>query len=325
MSEGKISMITTVSLNTSLDHTYMMEAVKVGEVNRVQKCIQTAGGKGLNVARVVDLCGEEVQCIGTAGGYTGRRVMQLLDELKIKHRFVQTTAESRKCINILDQNYTSTELLEPGNPITEKELRLFKQAYEQIIKESNVIILSGSVPRNVSHTIYKELIEQAKEQNVKVILDTSDELLQEGIKALPTIVKPNQDEISSIMGKENMTFSETVEAAHLLQQRGIEIVVISLGKDGALFATEKGIYHAKPPEIKPLNTVGSGDSMVAALAVGLIKDLPREELIRYAIAVSAANALSEKTGDFNEQDMQAIWQEVSLRKIDINTINKEGD
>src|SRR5699024_7925708 len=230
-------MITTVSLNTSLDHTYFMENVNIGEVNRIHKCIQTPGGKGLNVdrviklceadvkciqapggkglnvARVIKLCEVDVQCIGTIGGFTGQKIIHMLDELNINHQFVQTIGESRKCINIIDRDNQSTELLEPGDEITEEEIMSFKIKYEQAITSSDIVTISGSIPKNVDTSLYKDLIQEAHRQHKKVILDTSGRLLEKGIEALPTIIKPNQDELSYLIGEKITTIRDAVQAA----------------------------------------------------------------------------------------------------------------
>lgn len=308
-------MITTVSLNTSLDHTYFMEKVNIGEVNRIHKCIQTPGGKGLNVARVIKLCETDVQCIGTIGGFTGQKIIHMLDELNINHQFVQTIGESRKCINIIDRNNQSTELLEPGDEITEQEIMSFKIKYEQAITSSDIVTISGSIPENVDTSLYKELIQEAHRQHKKVILDTSGRLLEEGIEALPTIIKPNQDELSYLIGEKITTIRDAVQAADKLQKKGIEIVIVSLGGEGAIFATEEAIYQAKPPKIKPVNTVGSGDAMVAALAVCMTKQISIEKMMRYAVAISAANTLSTITGDFKQEDMNLIYEQIKIENI----------
>ncbi|RSK53251.1 1-phosphofructokinase [Bacillus canaveralius] len=307
-------MITTVTLNVAIDKSYVIEELKKGEVMRVLKCTKTPGGKGLNVARVIKLCGEEVLATGFVGGHSGAYVEDLLKEQKIEYDFSHTAFETRTCINVLDREGNSSEFLEPGEPITQEELNDFLGKFEKIIDTSNIITISGSVPIGVDTDIYSKLVTMVKEKGKKVILDTSGELLKEGIKACPTMIKPNRDEVQALLNISVANWDELVNGARKLQRMGIEIVAVSLGTDGALVITKDAIYHGKPPRIQPVNTVGSGDSMVAAFAVGLARGYTIEDTLRYAIAVSAANTLTMTTGSFNEEDMEKLYDQVSITR-----------
>lgn len=308
-------MITTVTLNAAIDKAYTIDHLNRGEVIRVIKCSNTPGGKGLNVARVIKLCGEEVQATGFLGGYNGAKVEEMLREQQVLSNFSHTTAETRICINVLDNDGTSTELLEPGELITKQEIDEFLTKFNQIIDKSDVITISGSVPKGIDTDIYATMVAMVKDKEKKVILDTSGMLLKEGIKAGPTMIKPNKDEIEALLGVSLNNQDELIESAKQLQRMGIEMVVVSLGANGALLVKKDAIYHGKPPKITPVNTVGSGDSMVAAFAVGLKRDYKDEDALRYAIAVSAANTLTMTTGNFRKEDMEEIYRNVVIEKL----------
>nr|WP_263324379.1 1-phosphofructokinase [Neobacillus sp. Marseille-Q6967] len=308
-------MITTVTLNVAIDTSYVIDALETGEVIRVRECSKTPGGKGLNVARVVKLCGEEVIATGFVGGHSGAYVEDLLTEQEIVYDFAHTTSETRTCINVLDRDGNSTEFLEPGEPVTQEELVIFLDKFEKVMAKSDVVTISGSVPKGVDANIYSRLVRMVKEKGKKVILDTSGDLLKEGINACPTMIKPNRDEIQALLNQSVNDWDEMIAGARKLQSIGIQFVVVSLGRDGALVVTEDSIYHGKPPRLQPINTVGSGDSMVAALAVGLAREYSIEEMLRYAIAVSAANTLTLTTGSFKEEDMKEIYDQVSIIRL----------
>jgi tagatose 6-phosphate kinase len=308
-------MITTVTLNVAIDKSYVIDELKTGEVMRVQKCSKTPGGKGLNVARVIKLCGEEVVASGVVGGHSGAYVEDLLKEQEIEFNFAYTASETRTCINVLDREGNSTEFLEPGEPITQTELEDFLDKFEKMIAKSDVITISGSVPKGVETDIYARLVALVREKGKKVILDSSGDLLKEGIKACPTMIKPNRDEIKSLLNQSADDWDGLIAGARKLQRSGIEFVVVSLGTDGAIVVTADAIYHGKPPIIQPINTVGSGDSMVAAFAVGLAREYSIEEMLRYAIAVSAANTLTMITGSFKEEDMNMLYDQVSITRL----------
>lgn len=308
-------MITTVTLNVAVDKAYVIGEFHQGEVMRVQKCTNTAGGKGLNVAKVAKLCGEEVLATGFVGGHAGAYIEQMLGEQAVANDFVHTANETRSCINILAADGSSTEFLEPGAPVTEEEKNEFLDKFNAIIDKSDVITISGSAPEGLPEDIYRQMIQAVKEKGRQVILDTSGKLLEEGIKAAPTMIKPNSDEIAALLGVDITNREQLIEGGRKLQQMGIEYVVISLGAEGALVITKDSVYHGKPPKITPVNTVGCGDSMVAAFAVGLARKYDIEECLRYAVSVSAANALTMATGHFEPDDQKHLYDQTEVKKM----------
>ena len=306
-------MITTITLNASIDKAYYLNgALKDGEVMRVDKCINTAGGKGLNVARVAKLLGEEVEATGLIGGHTGAYLEELLEQDGLKNEFVRIKSETRCCINILDTKIGSTEFLEPGAPIEAEDIPAFMKKYQELVKTSDVITISGSIPKGVDADIYAKMIRIAADAEKEVILDTSGETLREGIKAKPTMIKPNDEELEALLGISIKTKEQVIDAAKQLQQRGIPLVVISMGAEGALLVCDEGVYQGKPPKLEVVNTVGCGDSMIAAFAVALKRKLDKKECLKYAVAVSAANAMSPQTGNIETQVMESILKQVEL-------------
>ena len=256
-------MITTVTLNASVDKAYSMEQpIENGTVMRVASCRNSAGGKGLNVVRIVKLCGAQVQTTGFCGGFNGRYLEELLEEDGIAHTFTHVKGETRSCINILDERYGSTEYLEPGCIIEEEEEKEFLAQFARLAEESSVITISGSLPKGVRRDIYGVMVGIAKNAGKKVILDTSGDALKEGLQAVPTMVKPNKDEMEILFGEKISSMEDVIRCGKQIYEMGIPYVVISLGKDGALLVCEDGIFQGRPPQMKALNTVGCGDSMV---------------------------------------------------------------
>ena len=309
-------MITTVTMNTSIDKAYFMDhEIENGTVMRVSRCRNSAGGKGLNVARAVKLCGEKVQATGLAGGFNGKYLESLLEKDEVQYQFLHIAGETRCCINILDECYGSTEYLEPGCEVAAEEEDRFLQRFPEIIQKSNIITISGSIPRGISKDIYAKMISKAKKKGKKVILDTSGELLKEGIKAKPTVVKPNQDEIELLYEVEIHTIEDVIKYARKIYEQGIPYVVISLGGEGALMVCEEGVFQGKPPKLEVVNTVGCGDSMVGGLAVALERNYTSQEALKFAVAVASANALSPNTGDFKPEICEKILSEVTVKRL----------
>ena len=309
-------MITTVTMNTSIDKAYFMDhEIQNGTVMRVSRCRNSAGGKGLNVARAVKLCGEKVQATGLTGGFNGKYLESLLEKDEVQYQFLHIAGETRCCINILDECYGSTEYLEPGCEVAAEEEDRFLQRFPEIIQKSNIITISGSIPRGMSKDIYAKMISKAMEMGKKVILDTSGELLKEGIKAKPTVVKPNQDEIELLYEVEIHTIEDVIKYARKIYEKGIPYVVISLGGEGALMVCEEGVFQGKPPKLEVVNTVGCGDSMVGGLAVALERNYTSQEALKFAVAVASANALSPNTGDFKPEIYEKILSEVTVKRL----------
>lgn len=309
-------MILTVTLNTAVDKFYQLNRLNAYEVSRVQKVNNTAGGKGLNVSRVAVQLGQNVTAMGFVGGHIGSYFESLITQPEITKAFTKIKAETRSCINAWDdEKGASTEFLEPGANVTPDEVEAFYADFARELPNATVVTLCGSVPNGVETTVYAKLIEMCKKANKPVLVDTSSQLLVESVKACPTFIKPNTDEIAQLLGYKVESKDAIIEAAEKLTQQGIGMVVVSLGADGAVMVCEEGVFHGKPPKINAVNTVGCGDSMTAGFAVGIAKGLSKEEQLRLAVAVSAANALCMSTGGYEQSDFDWLLPQVSITKI----------
>ena len=309
-------MILTVTLNAAIDKRYVVEGFRTGEVNRVKECTYVPGGKGLNVSKPASIYGAEVVATGFAGGHAGAYIEDALKPFGIRSAFYQVDAESRSCINIWDEvNQVQTEFLEPGFTLTEEDFAGFEAKFRQLVQEAKVVAMSGSVPKGLDGTAYQRLVKIVKDAGIPVILDTSGKLLEMGIEAIPTMIKPNIDEIRMLTGKRCDDISEIIEAARAIHERGVKIVAVSLGADGSLAVGDDGIFRARVPKIDAVNTVGCGDSMIAGFALGLSKGLPLEETLRLASAISAAAAMREETGFFVMEDMEKLLPQIEITRL----------
>ena len=309
-------MILTVTLNAAIDKRYVVEGFRTGEVNRVKECTYVPGGKGLNVSKPASIYGAEVVATGFAGGHAGAYIEDALKPFGIRSAFYHVDAESRSCINIWDEvNQVQTEFLEPGFTLTEEDFAGFEAKFRQLVQEAKVVAMSGSVPKGLDGTAYPRLVKIVKDAGIPVILDTSGKLLEMGIEAIPTMIKPNIDEIRMLTGKRCDDISEIIEAARAIHERGVKIVAVSLGADGSLAVGDDGIFRARVPKIDAVNTVGCGDSMIAGFALGLSKGLPLEENLRLASAISAAAAMREETGFFVMEDMEKLLPQIEITRL----------
>lgn len=309
-------MILTVTLNAAIDKRYVVEEVRTGEVNRVKECVYTPGGKGLNVSKPAAIYGAEVTATGFVGGHAGHYIEDALEPFGIKSAFYHMEAESRSCINIWDEkNQLQTEFLEPGFTVTEADFERFLEHFQGLAADADLVTISGSVPKGLDGTAYQRMVKLVREAGKPVILDTSGKLLEQGIKAAPTMIKPNLDEIRMLTGKDCTDPEEIIEAAKVLHGRGIRIVTVSLGGDGAVVVSDEGAYRARVPRIHAVNTVGCGDSMTAGFALGLSEGLSIKETLRKASAVSAAAAMREETGFFVKEDMERLLPQIEIIEL----------
>jgi len=309
-------MICTITLNTSVDKAYQMGAPLVdGTVMRVKCCIDRAGGKGLNCARGAATCGEEVVATGFVGGNNGRLLCGLLAADGIREDFVRTQSETRCCINVLEPDGRSTEFLEPGRPVSDEDIEALLAKIDALAAEADVLTINGSAPAGAPTDIYATLIQRIKACGKPVILDTSGELLARSIDAGPTMVKPNTDEISQILGRTVESMDEVMEAAKELHGRGVQIVVVSLGGDGAILACEKGVFRGRAPKIEVVNPVGAGDTLVGAFAVALARGQEPEECLRFAMSCASANCMTAETGQFQMSVAEDLAAQTTVEQL----------
>lgn len=309
-------MILTVTLNAAIDKRYVVEGYQVEQVNRVKECSYVPGGKGLNVSKPAAIYGAEVVATGFVGGHAGNYIEDSLKPFGIKSEFYHVEAESRSCINIWDEvNHVQTEFLEPGFTLTEKEFEGFEEKFRTLVTDAKVVAMSGSVPKGLDGTAYQRLVKIGKKAGKQVILDTSGKLLEMGIQASPTLIKPNIDEIRMLTGKTCNDIAEIIDAAKEIHKNGVKIVAVSLGADGSLAVGEEGTFRAEVPKIDAVNTVGCGDSMIAGFAVGIEEGLSLPEMLKKASAISAAAAMREETGFFVMQDMEKLLPEIKITKL----------
>ena len=309
-------MITTIVLNPAVDKIYFVDNFQAGGLFRVKETIRSAGGKGINVSRVIRALGGEVLSIGFKGGHTGEWLVRQLKNLGVLTEFIEVEGESRTNNNIIDPiSGAETEVLETGPLITREDLKKFFSVYDGALKKAKVIVCSGGLPAGVENDIYKTLIIKAKEYNTKVILDSSGEVLRQGIEAKPYMIKPNLRELGSLVNRDLKEISDVLEACRCIQREGVEIVLASLGEKGAILVSKESVFRVYVPHIEVANTIGCGDSMVAGFAAGLSKGLELEESLRLGSACGVNNAQFAEIGVVKMDEVNILIKEVRIEKI----------
>lgn len=308
-------MILTVTLNPTIDRVYFLESYEAGKVMRVKNATCSAGGKGINVARVARILGCETSAMGYVGGYTGEFIKTEMESQGVKNLFTDIKGVTRTCVNISDKSGKSSELLEAGPEITEEEKIKFISDFSSVIRDYSIIVVSGSLPKGLTPDFYKELVRIAKDNHKKIIVDTSGNALKEILGSKPYMVKPNDDEVSELMGKAVETNADIKEALYYLKEMGVEIPFISLGKNGAAALIEGKAFHFIPPAVKAVNTVGSGDSAVAGVSAGIDMGYDLISAFKLGMAAGSVNTLFEKTGYVTKELVDSIFKQISVNEI----------
>ncbi len=308
-------MVLTVTLNPTIDRVYFIDSFKTGKLHRVNKVSRSAGGKGINVARVANILGSKTAATGFVGGYTGEFIKSETLKLGIENLFTQISGETRTSVNITDSDGLSSEILEEGPEISAEEKNSFTKLFSSIINDYDIVCASGSLPKGLSPDIYKEIVSIAKEKGKKIIVDTSGKALEEILEAAPYMVKPNGEEISEQMKKDILTDEDIKEALNFLKEKGVKVPFISLGKDGAAALIDECCYKFIVPEVKVVNTVGSGDSTVAGVCAGLDMGLSLEKAIRLGMASGIANTQFKETGIVTKELVEKFYNFVKVKKM----------
>jgi 1-phosphofructokinase len=308
--------IITVTLNPSIDKTILVEKLNPYELNRSINTRLDPGGKGINVARALKNFGVDVLATGLIAGSNGKKLLNELNQAGVSVDFYSIEGETRTNIKILDQsNQEVTEINEPGFFVSESDLNGFRKKFKALLKKTDIVILSGSLPPGVPSTFYFECVQLAKESGKKVVLDADGDAFVEGVQASPFAIKPNLQELGLVMDKKLSDLHEIVEAVRLFLDKGIEIVIVSMGSDGAVIGKEQEIYKVDAWDIAVQGATGSGDSMVAALAYSLLKNNSLVDIAKLTTAAGTITASKAGTQVCTLDEVEKSLNCVELRRI----------
>lgn len=290
-------MILTVNLNPAVDRTCRLAALEPGAVNRLYSSKSVAGGKAVNVAKVLRQFHMPVAAVGFLGGAGGKLIGEALEKMGVECHFTEIGGQTRTNTNVLEEDGRVTEILEPGPVITEKELAKFLKQFTGCLENCELAVMSGSLPEGVPTDIYARLIELCHMAGCRVILDTSGEALRQGLQAGPDLVKPNRRELEYLAGRTLGNREEIADAARALFKSGIGRVVVSLGSEGLLWVDGGHTVFREAKPVRVVNTVGCGDTVVAALCMGEMAGEDVETTLAKAVAMAAANAVTGESGN----------------------------
>lgn len=311
-------MITTVTLNPCNDMTLNINELVVGGMNRVQVQRFDVSGKGFNVARALSRLGGQA----TASGYlyegNGSETERIMLNDGVKVDCVWKKGHIRTNIKIFDESQgVITEFNSSGVSASSQDLDDVFSKIIGLAKESEFVVMSGSLPPGAASDTYGRLIARCRD-HCKVILDAEGENLIKGIAAKPYMVKPNRFELESAVGVPLPTIAYIQEAALSILRKGVAIVAVSLGADGALICTKDECYYAEAVSgIKVRGTVGAGDSMMAGFCRGLEQDLDLQEVFRMGVAAASACVCEDGSELVTRNGFESMLKRIKIQKIDM--------
>lgn len=305
-------MITVLTMNPSIDRSYVLDDFITGKVQRAKSVIATAGGKGLNVSRVAHLLGGKVCCLGFLGDFTGGFIEKEIKVEGLINRFTPIQGTTRICMNFRDKDGVSTEILEGGPEIMPEEINQFEEELHKVLKDTKILVASGSLAQGLPKDYYGKIAKICAEHNIKFILDSSGESLRLSIKDRPFLIKPNEEELEYITGIAVKTEEDVFLASSKVLEMGAENVCVSLGKRGMMLNGSLGRYIVHIPTVEAVNTVGCGDSLVAGLAYAIHEDYHIIDMLKFANGCGISNALHKGVGQIDPAEVDEFAKQVTV-------------
>jgi 1-phosphofructokinase family hexose kinase len=313
-------MFLCISLNPAIDKRLTTASFQRGRLNRMRTSESFPGGKATHVAMVLKTLGEDPQWIGPCGGASGQELLAGLATLRIRATPCPTQQATRTNLEIVEDDGTVTEILEPGATPCQEGWAAFEGTCRQMFAEGGEkawVILSGSLPANASRDLYARLVKIAHEFNCRTLLDTSGEPLRLGLAARPCFVKPNREEASKLLDTPVNSLANGNSAVRKLLSLGACSAALSLGREGLLFCAglNEPVLFAPSLPLQPRSTVGCGDSTLAGFALGFASRFSSSDTLRLAAACGAANCLADSPGAARLSDIQDFQRQVSVQTL----------
>ncbi len=308
-------MIYTVTLNPTLDITYVIEEVTFGEPVSALEVMKTPGGKGVNVSRALRAMGTDSVAMALLGGHAGDEVLDLLHHEGLILQIVKIKSETRTNVVVLgERDGRELVIRAAGPPVDVEEAEMITRLLFQLAEAPEVLVISGSLPPGLEPSIYGSLVREGKSRGSRVVLDSKGPPLASGVEAGPFMIKPNLLEFEGLAGRALKSEAEILGFARELNDHGVEVVVVSLGREGALLVTRDDALRGRVPAVSE-DTVGAGDSMVAGMVMGLSQSRPLGEVFRTGLACAVSAVMNEGPGLVDEKTFAQALPLVRIERI----------
>lgn len=307
-------MITTICMNPSFDKTVTVDSLQPGHVNRIRSSRTDVGGKGVNVAVVTRRLGMDAQVIGSAGADGVSRIRAAMDAEGVKHAFLLLEGSVRVNTKVVSLDGSGvTELNEAGPMMNADEVGAFMSIASQRAQGSEAVVITGSLPPGCPAWTYRELIRALA--GTRCILDVSGEALTLGAEAKPFLIKPNHHELAAALHTELHTMADIRRGAQSFVDAGVQHVIVSMGKDGAMYVGSEGAFYAPEIPVEVHSTVGAGDALVGGLLYGLTKYGTMRDAFRCGVAAGTASVMTEGTQLIVPEDFMRLLGQVRIQEL----------
>lgn len=303
-------MIYTVTFNPSIDYIMKVDTFQEGGLNRAKETYKFAGGKGINVSRVLNTLETPSTALGFVGGFPGKFIQDALQQAGIKNDFIEVEEDTR--INVKLKSGQETEINAGGPTIS-------NQAFEALltqIKNTNAddtVVVAGSVPKSIPDNAYEQIAKITQKTGAKLVVDAEKDLVETVLPYNPFFIKPNKDELEVMFDTSITSDNDVVTHGKAILDKGAQAVIVSLGGEGAIYIDAEHCIKASVPQGNVLNTVGSGDSTVAGMLAGLAQGFDVHEAFRNAVASGTATAFSQDLA--NKEMIEKVRSEIELTDL----------
>ncbi|HHF3082364.1 TPA: 1-phosphofructokinase [Vibrio diabolicus] len=312
---NKTSKVVTITLNPALDLTGSVNELNVGSVSLVQQSNLHAAGKGVNVAKVLSDLGADVTVTGFLGKDNPELFHQLFNDIGVKNEFVEVQGATRINVKLVEASGNVSDINFPGVQVTADEIARFEETLFRLAETHDYFVLAGSLPGGVTAEQCAAWIKALHQQGKKVLFDSSKAALKSGIEAHPWLIKPNDEELGDFVGEHLETPEQCQAAAQTLSDKGIENIVVSMGADGVMWLNQGKWLRAQPPRMNVVSTVGAGDTLVAGLCWGHMQLMPKNDLLRFATALSALAVSQVGVGLTSQEELENIKQQTEVSEL----------
>lgn len=307
--------ILTLTVNPAVDRIVIVDRLVFEDRAYILSTTETAGGRGINAARVLTTLGANVIAITPSGGEGGRKFEEQLRLDGFGKEIVKIRKNIRTNLTISDRQGLSVKLNERGDALSQPELNRILKAVEKLLPEASWLMLCGSLPPGVDSHFFAKLIKLAAKHKVETLLDTDGDALLYGVEAEPTIVKPNQSEAERLLNRALITRSNSIEAVRHIKAMGAKHAVLSLGSRGVVAASEDEVLEVLPPRVEALSPIGAGDAAAAAIVWALDRGDSFREALRWGVSAGTASSMLPGTSLATLEQIQAIYPQTQLNRV----------
>jgi tagatose 6-phosphate kinase len=310
-------MVTTITLNPMLDKTIYVDRIERGAIHRANRMEMVAGGKGINVSRQLHRLGIKTLATGFLGGEVGTTISRLLTEELVPYDFVQSETATREGLTYLEPDGTWTALFEPSLPVGQKAVLELKKKINELAAQSTWIVCGGSSPGNESDDVFREAINAANRNGISSVLDSYGPAFEQGLKALPTVVKPNKREFEMTFHQTLSSEADHIHAVQFLLGQGARYCILTDGGNAFYAGIQGHFWKVTPPTMKAVNPTGSGDSLVAGILYGFHQGWKFERCLAFGAAAGAANAMVWEVANSTLQEITSLEASVRVQRVSV--------